>query len=199
MNEDLDTLLGRFAGAMDAERGSAWTGGDIVNAALDTMLRDCGNPREYRRRRRALLGQFAQRAGCTITRVAQLAAVAGTFGTEQRHGERYAAVAWSYFRAVMNAATRTKQDARQLLDDALAAAMTTTDLNAMGKEIPQAVESHETCGECGAEQRVRVVGSMAHNYQGMALVCAVCCSRILQENNAEAYPFREAPRLGALG
>lgn len=191
MNESIEELLSRAAGCLEAGSSAYWTFGDIVTAAVEDMRRAAASPREFRRRRSAIFGQFAAlKSYVTKAFVKQHAEVAAAFGVEQRYPD----VAWSLFRATLNAARRTKRDPRELLDDALAKAMSVADLNALGRDQPQMVEHHGTCSECGAEQRVRIVGSTATAFQGMPVPCAVCIGKLKQDGG----DAREAATIGTL-
>jgi hypothetical protein len=186
----LEDLLSRFAGACESERGSQWTAGDIVAHALETLTRTSESPRELRRRRRKLLGQFASVGHCTVAWVAQHAAVSATFGTERRLPD----VPFSFYRAVVNAAYRCQLDAQDVFDDAIATGKTVADLNAMGKEVPQAVELATTCTQCGTAVRLRNEGTTAHAFKGLPISCPVCVARF----HHEGTDGKEAPGLGVL-
>lgn len=190
VSHSLDELVGRFCDALANSRDAEWSSGDVLNVALDDTRRRADSPRLSRRMQAALLRQFASAGHVTTAWCRQHALVSGTFGTELRHPD----VSWSYFRAVVNAAHRTKQDARALLEDALAKCLTVADLNALGKDDPQAVGLRATCAECGAAVTVRIQGTMASAFKGLPLACAVCTARVLHDGG----DAREAPTLGAL-
>lgn len=199
MNSDvtLDELLGRFCGALEAERGSVWQAGDLVNYAVDDMRRRVAGTREFRRARAALYRQFASAGHCTTCYVGQRADASGAFGTEQRFPD----VGPSYYRAVLQAAWRDTDDAgapnwtpRDLLTVALAQAWSVADLNAMGRPATLAVALSETCTACGAKTRVTLEGSTATAHQGLVLTCPVCAAKA----RTDGGDMREAPQLGQL-
>lgn len=193
-----DELVGMFAGAMESERHSAWHAGDIVNRALAEVARGMGDDetkagrRAIRRAQRKLLGAMAEAAHCTTARVKQLGEVAATFGTEQRYQD----VSWSFFRAVRNAAMRNQLDPRALLDDAIAKAMTVSDLNALGKEVPIELAASGDCAVCGSQVRVKIQGTPAARAEvhQLTIPCPACVALAWLKGT----DGREANHVGAL-
>ena len=191
MAYSLDEFLGAFIGALAAGEAGNWRAGDIVVRALGDLSQQGFVPREYARQRAKLLAMFAMNAPkpCTAARVRQLAAVSGTFGTEQRYPD----LTWSYFRAAVQAAHRTQVPARALLDEAVQAEWTIGYLNGLGKKNPEAVRLQATCGVCGMRALLRLAGAgVEQAFRGAALPCPNCIARAW----ADSTDGKDAERLG---
>lgn len=189
-----DEELAEFETICDEEEGCGWRGGDRVNRTLAAHRRASQSKREWKIRRRKIIGAFAQRGQKTVSCVAQRAAVSATFGWEQRPDHLQTKPPWHFYRSVMNAATRTKVDPRQLLDDALAKGLTVADLNAMGKDVPQVVALAADCSECGATVRVKITGTTAYAFKTWALRCPVCVAK----SHRDEQDGCEAQQIGTL-
>ena len=99
-------------------------------------------------------------------------------------------------RAVRHAAGRLEEDARTLLDRAMASDWTIADLHALGKDPPVELRFRGTCRQCGATITAVLTGQSARRgeVQGAVLGCPVCTA-VLRKAGGDP---REAPRLGAL-
>jgi hypothetical protein len=191
VNESLDELLARASGCLDAEHDALWTFGDIVNAAIDNARPQCADPRTLRKARASIYRTFASlRKSVTAAFVRQHAERAGTFGTELRYPD----VSFSFYRAVIGAAKRTQRDPRELLDDALAKAMSVSDMNALGVEPKAETSLREQCGDCGARVAITVKQDQGRSFVGLAIICPLCASLKLNDGGDP----REAMRVGVM-
>jgi hypothetical protein len=191
VNESLDELLARASGCLDAEHGALWTFGDIVNAAVDNARPQCTNPRTLRKARASIYRTFASlRKSVTAAFVRQHAERAGTFGMELRYPD----VSFSFYRAVIGAAKRTECDPRELLDDALARAMSVSDLNALGVAPKAETGLREQCGDCGAHVVITVKQDKGRSFAGLVVSCPLCAALKLNDGGDP----REASRVGVM-
>jgi len=190
-DRSLEELLSRAAGCLESEHDALWLFGDLTNEAIEQAKRNAPDPRTFRRARAALYRRFASlQKSRTTNFVRQHAERSGTFGVEQRFPD----VGFSLYRAVLNAAQRIKQDARHLLDDALAKAWTVGDLNAMGVEPKAITELRAECGDCQARVHIVLKQTQGRSFVGLPLRCPVCAAVAAHDGG----DVLESATLGAL-
>lgn len=190
-----DEIVGAFCGAIELERDGLWRAGDVINRGLEELrqAQEAGKltKKQYRKHKRKLLRACASAAHCSQSRVAQLSAVSGAFGMEQRYPDK----AWIFFRGVLLAARRVQRDPRELLDEAVQQEWHLRDLAKLGQETPAMVELAERCEPCGARTRVVVEGEPAAAALGAGVRCPVCVERAF----VAGQDIGEVPLLGTLG
>lgn len=165
----LDALQQEFADLCSGERACQWAKGDLAAKALAA----CGSKAE----RKVVLGALASLGHCTAGYVRQLSLVAAAFSHEQRKPD----VAWSLYRACLQAADRKKTpwDATSILEIALGNGWHCKDVNALGRADKEPTSSLKaTCGDCGAKVSVSVAGM-----GGVEVPCPVCIGVRYEENH----------------
>ena len=175
----LDELSQRWVDALEAERGAWWQAADVAAYALGLT----GTKAERGR----LVGELASLGHVSSGYVRALAQMAGSYGTEYRLPD----VSQSLYRACIAAARRLGLDTKphEVLDRALKEGWHVREVSQMARK-PQAkpLTMDATCGDCGAEVRVRL--QKATGRQGLR--CPLCTATAIEEG-------RDVERLPMLG
>ena len=173
----LDELSQRWVDALEAERGAWWQAADVAAYALGLT----GTKAERGR----LVGELASLGHVSSGYVRALSQMAGSYGTEYRLPD----VSQSLYRACIAAGRRMGIKAHVVLENALAAGHHVREVSQLGRR-PKAkpLTMDATCGDCGAEVRVRL--QKATGRQGLR--CPLCTATAIEEG-------RDVERLPMLG
>jgi len=171
----LDELTSQFCEAMHAERDGAWRAGDVLLLALATNARNAPSAEAARAKRPTLFRAFAAAAGCTTARCRQLAEVAA----EIEPGLRDATRSWSYHRAIVHAARRTRRPVAEVLVDASVNGWGQRELQALGAAVER-VSWHGACGGCDFRVSVSCAKpGIRASHAGRELWCPICHDEML--------------------
>lgn len=157
----LDEYVSRLADALAHERTSQWDSGDVLVEMLRAVPASAEEP---------LFRYLASQTGCTPNKLKQRRVIAETFEPGMRDLTR----AWSFHRAIYNAAKRNNAAPSDIFALAEEMNWTQRELDAHGSDTERVTFSGD-CPECGFNVKVscKKPGVRAA-YKGWPLRCPVC-------------------------
>ncbi len=166
VGSSLDECVQKIIDAFANERTASWDAGDALNEAISNLTPNADQEPLFR--------WLATQTGCTVNRMKQLAAVSRTFEPGMRDLER----AWSWHRAIYNAARRNNCLPADILATATEKKWTQRELDAHGT-TRERVEFKGDCGDCGLNVHVicKKPGARAM-LKGDRLTCPFCAATV---------------------
>lgn len=164
-SKNLDECVQKIITAFANERTALWDAGDALNEAEGGLTPNADQEPLFR--------WLATQTGCTVNRLKQLSTVARTFEPGMRDLER----AWSWHRAIYNAAKRNNAAPAEILALATGKNWTQRELDTYGSDREE-ISFRGVCGECDftVSVRCRKPGILA--MKGTPIVCPVCAAQL---------------------
>lgn len=159
---NLDEHMSRLCDALASERTSQWDSGDVLVEMCRALPAGADEDPLFR--------YLASQTGCTANKLKQRRQVSQAFEPGMRDLTR----AWSWSRAIYNAAKRNNASPSEIMAIATAKNWTQRELDRYGSEREEVSYAGE-CVECGFDVRVRCrKPGISAAYKGWPLKCPVC-------------------------